>query len=619
MARREQYQQGEDAGKIIEFILARKDAYNQANVTQRWKDACDSILCGLDQKFTPEEEDLTRAKFFLSSLINADDAMNEVYADAYGMAEKLLVFNTKRRGTMELAERAEWLMANVYEEAEALNSFLSVLKDLGPYGMGVSYQRWDLRRGAAIGVKKLKGPWGALATVAMQNKTLWDRPFAERIHPFDWFGYWRQSDDLPWEGVMREWGAAHLKEMLEDEDGEYEEEGIKNALERLKKGGGPKDEYYHGSETDDGEDIPGATTLQGYEYFGDLYGCPGHEKDCKEYQVIITDCELLKKVPNEIEGYRPIKRPRGRKLNDWCGGRPLLLPQVPALKMQNFFANSMIDDVADRLYAGWAMWEDALESPDEFLNPQGIGVPVRMKKNTPQSQVPVRLGGNQSGIQQDVAMIYKTVIEADRQAGNFQDVLSQKGGIQDGTARAANLIASQGARKMKAIMITANDTGLVPIAEQLLLLKFIHTDPRDLAKQTRDGKPFELSDDELGLLLERNLWSFSDSFRRDPFLDTDRMERFAKAGAVEFMGKNAADPMITAEFWREYARTLNIRNYDRYIPLEMPKPRMPPQGMPDQGMPPQAAGMPPGAPPQAQTPPEPEAAQETPEAAAVSA
>jgi hypothetical protein len=609
MARREKYAQGEDAGKIIEFIMRRKNAYYEANVTRRWKEACESIKSGIEQRFTADEEDLTRAKFFLSTMVNANDGYNEVFTDAYGMAQKLFVFNTKRKGTMDLAKRAEWLMENVWEDADGTESFLSIMRDLPTFGMGVSRQQWDLRRGNALGYKQTKGPWGVMATVALQQQTLLDRAFAKRYHPYDWFGYWRQSDNLPWEGLLIEFGAAALNEMLEDTEGDYEDDGIKAAMERLKKGPAPKDEYFHGNVDGEWEDVPDDNTLQGYEYFGDLYGCPGHEKDTKEYQVILTDTELLKKVCNDIEGFRPIKRTRGIIQNDWSGGRPLLLPQVPALKMQNFFANSMIDDVADRLYAGWATWEHALVNPDEFLNPQGIGVPVRMNRDASPSNIPMRIGGGQSGIQADVQRINDTIIERDRQAGNFQDVLSQKGGIQDGTARAANLIASQGARKVKGVMINGNTTGLTPIAAQLLILTFINRSPEELAKQTRDSKPFTIGPEEWSLLLQHNLWTFSDSFRRDPYLDTESMERFAKVGGVEFMAKHAADPMIPVEFWREYASTLNMRNYDRYLPLEMPAPTPPPGG--PGGLPPELAG---GGAPAAGGPPEQGA--EVPEAAA---
>lgn len=588
MARREHYAQGEDAGKIIEFILRRKDAYYQAPVTTRWKDASDSIINAREQRFTEEEQDLTRSKMFLSSIVNAEDGYNETFVNTYGLAQRLFVFNTKRRGTRELAERAQWMMENVWEEADAPTSWMSILKDLPCYGMGVSRQMWDVRHGQGLGYKQTKGPWGILNTVALQNKLLWDRPFAKRIHPFDWFGYWRQAEDLPWEGILHCFGAAELMEMLEDED--YEADGVKAELERLKAGGADKDEYYHGTEAGDDADIPGEATIPGYEYWGDLYGCPGHEKDTREYQVILTERAILKKQCNELEGFRPIKRTRGIPINDWCGGRPLLLPQLPAARIQNFLVNSSLDDVADRLYAGWAMWEDALVNSDDFLNPEGIGVPVRMQKEAAPDRVPQRLGGGQSGIQADVERSWN-MIERDRQAGNFQDVLSQKGGIQDGTARAANLIASQGARKVKAVMINANQTGLVPVASQLLIMKFLHTDPGDLAKQTRDEKPFTISPEEWGLMLEGSLWDFHDSFRRDPFIDMENMERFAKVGAVQFMTEHAADPMITVKFWREYADNLNLRNRDEYLPLEMPK-KPQQQPMPQAPAPEQGAEVP---------------------------
>lgn len=591
MARREKYPQGEDAGKIIQFIMARKNAYYEANVTKRWKEACETILNGIDQKFTEAEQDMTRSKFFLSSLGNANDGYMEVFANTYGMIPSLFSFNTKRRGTADLAERASWQMQNVWEEADAATSWLSILRDLPAYGMGISRQRWDVRHGSGIGVSQVKGPWGALSMAALQNKKLWDRPFADRYHPYDWFGYWRKADDLPWEGLLHEWGTRALHEMLEDEDGDYFADGVKAALERLESGQGPLDEYFHGNELGEWGAVPGDNTLQGYEYFGDLYGCPGHEKDTNEYQVILTDHELLKVARNDLIGMRPIKRTRGILQNDWCGGRPLLLPQVPALKMQNFFANSMIDDVADRLYAGWATWEHALENPDDFLNPQGIGVPVRMSRDSNQTHIPVRIGGNQSGIQADVQRINDTIVERDKQAGNFSDVLSQRGGIQDGTARAANLIASQGARKVKSVILSSNSTGLVPIASQLLILKFINTDPADLAKQTRDEKTFNLSPDDWGLMLDGALWDFSDTFRRDPYLDTEAFERLAKVGGVEFMAKHASDPMISVEFWREYARTLNVRNYDRFFPLEMPKPPAPPPELGPEGAPVDPAGL----------------------------
>jgi hypothetical protein len=588
------YGQGDKAGRLIEFILGRKDAYYNANVTKRWREACYGIECALDQKFTEEEEDLTRSKFYVSRLIQSDDALIETATDAYTMANPLLVLGTKRRGTQDFAERSGSLMHNVWEEGESMDPWLSFMRDINRHGMGVGYTRFEKEDGQTLGMKNESMPWGMLSTVALQNKTLLSRAVIERFHPLDWWGYWRTHLTPPWEGVTRQYGACDLLAL--DGDPDYSRKGIALELERIKKGGGPEDEYYHGADEED-EEIPDHNTIMAYEYWGDLYGLPGYESDRSEYQVIITDAVVLM-MPrkNPIRGYRPIKRPRGIIVNDWCCGRPALLPQLPAVKIQNFLLNSSLDDVADRLYAGWAVWEKAMQDPDEFLNPSGIGVPVRMTESATPAMLPQRIGGGQSGIQSDVEKIYNGPLEKDIQAGNFADVMSQKGGLQDGTARAANIIASQGARKFKHMAENANRTGLVPMGEQLLLLKILNTDPADLARQTRDGKEFSLSPEELGFLLERNLWDYGESFRRDPYMDAQNMERFAKAGAVEFLGNFTKTPALQAKFWRAYGKNLNVPDYDEYLPL--PPEEGAPQPQP-QGIPPELGGQ--GAPP----PPEP--------------
>lgn len=580
------YVQGDKAGRLIEFILGRKDAYYQANIVRRWRDACDGIEAALNQEFTPEEEDLTRSKFYLSRLIQSEDALVETYTDAYTMANPLFVLGTRRRGTQQFAERAGWLMHNVWEEGESLDAWLSFMRDINRFGNGVGYTRFEREEGQALGMRSESMPWGMLSAVALENRTLLSRAIIERFHPYDWWGYWNTHLTPPWEGVSRQWGACEFLALEGDTD--YDKRGIEAALERIKRGGGAEDENFHGADQED-EEIPDHDTLMVYEYWGDLYGLEGYSKDRSEYQVIITDSEVLMKPrKNPIRGYRPIKRPRGIILNDCCMGRPALLPQLPAVKIQNFLLNSSLDDVADRLYAGWAIWEKSMQDPDEFLNPVGIGVPVRMSATATKDHLPQRIGGGQSGIQADVERIYNGPIEKDIQASSFADVLSQKGGLQDGTARAANIIASQGARKVKHISENANRTGLLPMGEQLLLHKILNTPPEELANQTRDGEEFSLSPEELGFLLDRNLWDYGESFKRDPYMDAQNMERFAKAGAVEFFSQYAKKPELAAKFWRAYAKNLNVPDYDEYLPVppEEGAPPPPPAG----GMPPQIGG-----------------------------
>lgn len=604
--KKQKHPQGDKAGKLIQFILARKDAYFGANVTKRWKDACYGIECALDQKFTAEEEGLTRSQFYLSRLVQSDDALVETYTDGYTMANPLFVMNTKRKGTQEFAERAGHLLHNIWEEAEGMDTWLAHMQDINRYGMGVGYTRWENRQGKALGMAEESMPWGILATVAMQQKTLYNRAYIERIHPGDWWGYWKTHLTPPWEGVTREWSALEFMGLEGDED--YDKKGIELALDRIKRGGGPEDEFFHGAESED-DPVPDSTTLMVYEYWGDLQGLDGYdEQDC-EYQVIITDNEVLMKPrKNELKGFRPIKRPRGIVIPDWCCGRPALLPMLPAVRIQNFLVNSSLDDVSDRLYAGWAVWEQALQNPDEFLNPAGIGVPVRMSKEATINQIPVRLGGGQSGIQADVERMYNGPLEKDIQAASFADVMSQKGGLQDGTARAANIIASQGARKIRRIYENANRTGLNPFAEQLMIHTVLNVPPEELGTQTRDGKPFSLSPQELGFLLQRNLWDLNDSFRRDPYMDAGNMERMAKAGAVEFLTGHAVDPLTPAKFWRAYARNLNVPDYDDYFPLKMPPPPAP------AGIPPELGqGAAPGQPPAAAPVPAQEPGGEVPE------
>lgn len=612
------YPQGDKAGQLIEFILGRKNAYFSANVTRRWKDAVYGIECALDQKYTEEQENLTRAQFYLARMINSDDALIEAYTDSYTMADPLFVMNTKRQGSQDFIQRAGYFIHNVWEKGESMETWLAHMRDINRFGMGVGYTRWERREGNALGLAQENMPWGMLATVAMQKKTLLNRAVIERIHPYDWWGYWRTHGTPPWEGVTREWGSSEFLALQDDPD--YAADGVKAALDRLKRGGGAEDEYYHGTQYGnefDDDRVPEHHIMMVYEYWGDLIGLDGYDGDKSEYQVIVTDKEVLMKPrKNALPGFRPIKRPRGVIINDWCCGRPALLPLVAATGIQNFLVNSMLDDVADRLYAGWAMWEQSMQDPDEFLNPQGIGVPVRMKKDSNPNQVPVRLGGGMSGIQADAIKIHESVIERDVQSSSFADVMSIKGGLQDGTARAANIIASQGARKVKSIIENANRTGLIPFGEQLLLHTMLNTDPQELSNQTRDGKPFGLSAQEVGYLLEQNLWDVSDSFRRDPFADAGNMERMAKAGAVQFLSQNAKSPDLLAKFWRAYSRNLNVPDWDEYFPM--------PPTQPAGGLPPQlgAPGAQPPQQPQPQQMPMPgqmEQGAEQPEAAAVAA
>jgi hypothetical protein len=587
--------QGQKAKALIEFIKARRSAYYNARVTKRWKDATRAIALCLDQRHDPEEQDITRSKIFLSAMVASDDALNETYSDQYRRASPLITFSTKRRGTVDLAERAGWLAANIRDEAEFMDPWLSYMRDINRYGMGIAYQRWDNQAGNAVGMENLNQPWGQLAAVVLQEKTLINRAYSERFHPYHWWGDWKTHLTPRWEGVTRVYNVDDLESMLDDPD--YSESGVKNAIDQLKRGAvRASDENYSTEEEDDeGEDVPDDSELLAHEYWGPISGAKGWEDSKGEYQVIVTDTDILMKPrPNAIPGFRPIKRPRGIVINDWACGRPALLPQVAAVKLETFMANAMVDDVFDRLYAGWAMWENALEDPDEFMNPEGIGAPVRMQDDAPNTRIPQKIGQAQSGVIADLGKIMETVIVKDRQSSNFADVMSQRSGIQDGTARAANIIVGQGARKVGAIMSTANATGLLPINEQLILLTLINKSPEELARQTRDGKEFQLSPDEFALMLEKNLWQDGDIFRRDPMMDTLSMERLAKAGAVEYLTQNATNPETPTKFWRAYARTLDVQDFDDYFPLGEKKPA-PPQaeGLPAQGA---QGGMPPGAP-----------------------
>lgn len=613
MSERE-YVQGVEAGELIQFMLRRKDAYYEAPVNRRWWDATQAIEAALDQRFTPEEEDLTRAKYYLATMLSGSDALEETYTDGYTSADPLFVFNNKRRGKSDLAEKAQWLMANVWEEGEGLDTWLSLMRDINRYGMGVGYARWERREGQGLAVENKQHPWGTLATIALQKSTLMNRAVIERIPPGDWWGYWLTAENLPWEGVTRDWGACELSELLDDD--EYDDAGINAAIERLEQAAQARDSEF-ASDIGEPSEIPDHNTMPVYEYWGTLYGAKGFEKDRREYQVIFTDREiLLRPRLNAIPNFRPIKRARGIIVNDWCGGRPALLPQLPATKIENFMVNSSIDDLTDRLYTGWAAWEDSLTDPDEFLNPEGVGGVVRMKKGAGQAEIPQRIGQGQSGIQADIERFYKNILEADRQTNSFADVLSQKSGLLDGTARAANIVASQGARKVKAIMTNANTTGLLPLAEAMLLLTILNNSPEDMATQTRDGREFALSPEDFSAFLQRNLWTYSDSFRRDPFMDAQAMDRLAKVGGVEFLTQHATDPRIPLQFWRSYARYNRIPNYDEFFPDMPPTPK---------GQAPAPAGPPGmsvGGPGQSAAPPEMQMQEQTaeqPEAAAVAA
>ncbi len=204
------YGQGDKAGRLIEFILSRKNAYYEANVTRRWLEACYGIECALDQKFTQEEEDLTRSKFYLARVIQSDDSLIETYTDAYTSANPLFMLGTKRRGTQDFAERSGWLMHNVWEEGESMDPWLSFMRDINRHGMGVGYTRFERLEGQALGMKNESMPWGMLSTIALQNQTLLSRAVIERFHPQDWWGYWRTHMTPPWEGVTRQWGSCEF-------------------------------------------------------------------------------------------------------------------------------------------------------------------------------------------------------------------------------------------------------------------------------------------------------------------------------------------------------------------------------------------------------------------------
>lgn len=556
--------------------MQRKDAYFRSNAYQFFKRQGEAVNDCVDQKYRVREQ-TTRSGFYLATHTALYESIMDGFVQIYGNAKPLFLFDGQKKDLDDLALRAQFFLNRVWENMGQENTggtcqWLALARDVPLYSMAVGYTRW--RRELGYINMPVKTPGANFDMLRWEDRydVLFNEPEIERIHPYNWFGDWRCH--IPaWEGIVRKWTLQDAQGLVEKdaENPEYNQQAVQQLINDLKSGKVEQDsDYWSSNDRSNPVDTDtGGHTQDVVEYWGCLNHAKGMENDPREYQVICDRKRIYRQRVNNIPGFRKIKRVTSSGLNDSPFGRSLLAPMLPHTKIMNLMLNLGIDDTVTRMHNGWAVWDEFLQNPDEFVNPEGTDPIVYMDHGAPKDKIPVRIGGEASGILRDTMQIYQFINQDKQRTGPSDTGLGAAKPTGKETATASRLFAQADTKRERAAITYMGLYGLIPIAKNVNYLALQNTPPIERRKISYDGQDFAITNDDIIEIWNNNLFGIHDSILDPQENQSLKLVNFLTLSRDVLMQDPAGLPKLL-NIIRDAGRKSGIRNIDRYFPESTP-------------------------------------------------
>lgn len=569
--------------EIVEFIEHRFKEFVGSAYFQNFKILAENIRDAVEQKYRPGEQ-LTRQGMYWAVMRAQRDGFREGFTDTFGQARPLFVYKKRRGVEQNIVDLAQELMDDVWEDIDGLTKWLLLCDDAIDFGMGVAYTHWCKYAAETEKPVVTSEAWGDMLEWKDEYDILLNQPEFSRIHPFNYRCDFRKGMNLDWEGCEWEWTLEDLAALIGDKN--YDQGAVKRVMDKMAKGQTTSSQDYYNT-VDKLTGNQAEPKVYAKEYWGDLRGVKGLERDRHEYTLITCEGEILRHNVNRLHSktrYRPFKRIRLAPLNDQPGGLHILAPTLPHQREKNLMNNLAMDDIVMRQHLGLAAWRMSLENPNDLLNPEGARGVLWMKNSANVNQLPRFFADGQSGVLRDAMAFDKEVMERDMQmAGLPQQALGMQGGVQDGTATAARFLANNANRRSRAAIIWAVETGLKPIGKDLILLALRNRPPEDL----------KLSEADIVQIWNNNFWEASDVVTFDQTQANMALANFGQV-AMQHMAsitgpEGGADHVV--RFLKDLGATMGVQRHrlDEYLPAgQPPELAPPPQPRPEQVDPKQA-------------------------------
>jgi hypothetical protein len=574
---------------IVAFIDNRFQGYLGSTFFQNWKLLCENIRDAIDQRYRPGEQ-MTRQGMYWAVMRAQRDGFREGFTNTFGQAKPLFVYKKRRGVEQHIADRAQELMEDVWEDIDGLTKWLLLTDDAIDFGMAVTYTHWCTYGGAYEKPIIAKEAWGDMLEWSDEYDILQNQPEFTRIHPFNYRSDWRQGWSLDWEGCEWEWSLEDVTALLGNKA--FDQGAVRRLLDKMVKGQVSTSQDFYNAADKSGGGKPEGPKVYPKEYWGDLRGVKGMERDRFEYKVITCEGEIICMAVNRLHKYRPFKRVRLAPQNDLPIGQHILSPTLPHQRQKNLTLNLAMDDITIRQHLGLAAKRSALENPNDLVNPEGARGVLWMKANAGVNDIPRFYADQASGVLRDALEFDKTVTERDLQmAGLPQQALGLNGGVQDGTATAARFLAQNANARSRSCIIWAVETGLKPIGKDLILLALRNRPPEDL----------KLSEKDLMDIWANNWWEASDVVTYDQTQQNMALANWGQVATQQMAQITGPDGTANhlVRFMKDLGAAMGIRRdkLDDYLP---------------EGQAPQVGGKPQGAPAPRPAQPNPQMADRSP-------
>lgn len=571
---------------LVEYVDQQFAEYTNSTAYSNWKLLCDNVMDAAEQRYRPGEQ-LTRQGMYWAVMRAQRDGWREGAVETFGMAKPLFLYKPRRGVQQDLANRAQEVMANLWDDIDGLTKWLLLFYDSVDYSMAVAYTKYCHYYEEVEAPVEKKEVWGKMLDWEPEFSLVADSPDFIRIHPYNYRCSLRTGQGiLGWEGCEWEWDASDLHSMLGNEA--YNQAAIKRLIEKLGKGeiGKKSRDFYDKNQAYTGEQGSG-NRLYAKEFWGKASGARGYERDAHEYAILTCEGEVLRCDINYLrigrQPWRPFKRVRLDPMQDLPYGCHVLAPTLSHQRMKNLMNNLVADDLVIRQHLGLAVWRGALENPNQLLNPEGAREPIFMRHDAPIEKIPRFFADQGSGVVRDAIQFDREVVERDLQIGGLPyQSLGLGGGAQGGTATEQRYLANNANRKSRRSIIWSVETGLKPIGKDLLLLLLRNNAPTDL----------RLSNEEFKQIFFNNFWEASDVITTDMVSQNMALANWGQVALqklAEITTKDrGADHVVS--YLKDLGRTMGIpaSRLDEYLPtpappdLSQPKAQPGPQGRPAQ-------------------------------------
>jgi hypothetical protein len=489
---------------VIEYVNQVAQEYFNHENFKWYLNRVTKLQYWINQEPPPNEKG-TATGFVKNYMRAGYDYYTESLLDIYDV-DDLVMFEADGSRTKDIAEDLGYWVNNLLRIIKYKKHLFNRFQYIPDYGWSLATDRFIHNSGWEVPPKVSSVQPGAEAfNFTVEQDPLQSWPKCRSRKPTDWFGSpYHTMDDMPFEGYV---DRLYIQDLYQrrgmtdaNDNALYNVEAIDKCIKKVSQGEriyyNEKDgDRYHSDTGQNGENQRDGRSQVGFVevmvFYSTLERVKGFDDDNNKYYMECTADDLLRFDEAPIDRRKTITHIQSHPMRDTPFSRSFLDSIRDHQVFGDTLTNIALENALDSAHRYWAYWEEDIVNYENVMSPEGLNTFLQLQGN---GRVPQLIEGRSSTLGDIINMIQ--LVDKDKEALTWTKNDLGVGGEKE-TATKTRKLASESAKKIRAFARRANEDGIKPQIENIVMMQLFYGNPQTNRVLSPDGRQIQLTQEHI--------------------------------------------------------------------------------------------------------------------------